>query len=179
MRSAFAMCSAFLLSFPAASDVTWQKESGFESVNVAEVAPTPGDVWQHLVKPETWWHDDHNWSDKSANLSLDPVAGGCFCETLPGGGSVEHLRVTFAKPGDTLRLRGGLGPLQEHAITGAQTWKLEATESGGTKITLTYRVTGTLEGSVADWAGAVDYVHGEQLTRLARLVNTGSPDPAE
>ena len=45
-------------------------------------------------------------------------AGGCFCERLKDGGSVQLLQVVYAAPGEGLRLRGALGPLQTEASTG-------------------------------------------------------------
>ena len=59
------------------------------------------------------------FSKSAANLTLDAKAGGCWCETLPDGGSVEHLVVVFADPGKTLVMRGALGPLQGLGVEGA------------------------------------------------------------
>ena len=47
----------------------------------------------------------------AANLSLDAAPGGCFCERLPNGGGVEHMRVTYVEPGKRIVLTGSLGPL--------------------------------------------------------------------
>ena len=101
--------------------------------------------------------------------------GGCFCESLPNGGSVRHLEVVYADPGNALRLIGGLGPLQATATTGAMTWQL-AKVDGGTKITLTYTVGGYVPQGLDSWAQAVDGVVGEQLERLARFIETGDPE---
>ncbi len=46
--------------------------------------------------------------------------GGCFCELIPdGAGEIEHMRVIYTRPGVTLRLQGGLGPLQEVGVSPA------------------------------------------------------------
>ncbi len=54
----------------------------------------------------------------AANLSLEARAGGCWCERLADGGSVEHLRVLLVSPGRMLRMRGALGPFQGLAVDG-------------------------------------------------------------
>ena len=56
-------------------------------------------------------------------LEEELKAGGCLCEKIPAeGGSVEHLRIVFARPGRLLRAQGGLGPLQGEAVVGTLTW---------------------------------------------------------
>src|SRR5262245_13652634 len=82
--------------------------SGFTVRELAEIAGTPGKVYEALVKPEAWWSSDHTFSGSAANLSLDAKAGGCFCETLPEGGTVEHQEVILAAPGKRLIMRGAL-----------------------------------------------------------------------
>src|SRR3546814_9802807 len=37
-----------------------------------------------LSQPGRWWNGAHSYSGSAANLRLEPVAGGCFCEALPG-----------------------------------------------------------------------------------------------
>ena len=49
-------------------------------------------------------------------MSLSP--GGCFCERLPNGGGIEHMRVAFVDPGKRLVLTGSLGPLLYQATAG-------------------------------------------------------------
>ena len=66
-----------------------------------------------------------------------------------------------------LRLAGGLGPLQEHALNGSMTFLLESADDH-TTITLTYRVGGFLPSGLEAWAPAVDGVLALQLERLRR-----------
>jgi hypothetical protein len=68
-------------------------------------------------------------------------AGGCFCERLKDGGSVQHLQVVYAAPGKGLRLRGALGPLQMEGVDGTLAWTLKPAE-GGTSVTQSYAVGG-------------------------------------
>ena len=53
-----------------------------------------------------------------AHCRLQLRPGGCFCETLDGGGGIEHMRVTYVQPGERVVLTGGLGPLLYEATAG-------------------------------------------------------------
>jgi hypothetical protein len=48
---------------------------------------------------------------------------------LKDGGSVEHLQVVYAAPGQGLRLRGALGPLQTEGVDGTLSWALKPGEA--------------------------------------------------
>ena len=107
-------------------------------------------------------------------MTIDGRAAGCFCEKLSGGGSVQHMTVLLVEPGKTLRMSGGLGPLQETPVSGVLT--LTFTEaSGGTRLDMTYTVGGYAKGGLAGLATVVDQVLAVQVTRLKRLVETGKP----
>ncbi len=60
-----------------------------------------------------WWDPAHTFSGQAANLTIDPRAGGCFCETLTTG-SVQHMIVSHIDAPRMLVLQGGLGPLGTH-----------------------------------------------------------------
>lgn len=156
-----------LVATPAAAEVT-TSDQGFIVTNSAVVAAPPAAVWAALVQPSRYWNPAHSYSGNSANMSLDPRAGGCFCETLPDGGSVEHLRVTMVQPNRLLRLSGALGPLGSEGLAGGLTWQLEAAD-GGTRLTQRYVVGGNMRFERATIAPAVDGVLREQLERLAAL----------
>ena len=166
---------ATLLAVPARAEVLKAAEAGFTTRNAVTVAAPPAQVWALLVQPSRWWNPAHSWSGDAGNFSLDARAGGCFCERLKDGGSVEHQRVLRAEPGLMLRLSGGLGPLQAQAVTAVLGWELKA-EGGGTRLTQTYAVSGLADGGLAGWAAPVDGVVREQLERLARTVETGRPE---
>ncbi len=127
-------------------------------------------------KLPAWWHPEHTWSGAASNLSLNARAGGCFCERLPNGGSVEHARVVFVKPPEVLRLQGALGPLQDMGVLGVLTFKVAPAAEGST-VTLTYTVNGNLPADPKGLAAAVDQVLTQQLDRLTRYLDTGSPGP--
>jgi len=152
---------------PARAEISEQSESGFTVSFKQRVAATPDQVWAALVQPSRWWSKDHSWSNDAKNFSLDPQAGGCFCERW-GGNSVEHARVIFVKPGAQLRLSGALGPLQGEALTGVLTFSLKA-DGKATIITADYVVGGHARFPLKDVASAVDGVIGAQVKTLAGL----------
>jgi uncharacterized protein YndB with AHSA1/START domain len=129
------------------------------------------EVYQLLVKPQRWWDGAHTYSGAATNLRMDARAGGCFCEKV-GRGSVEHGRVIYADPGKLLRLDAALGPLQEMAVTGVLTFKLEP-DAGGTRITMTYRVAGAMSMKGGKLAPLVDQVMTGQLNRLVAVAAAG------
>jgi hypothetical protein len=162
-----------LLQFPAAraaAEVTSVASTGFEVRETAHVAAAPDKAYAALLLPARWWSSDHTFSRNADNLKLDARAGGCWCETLPDGGSAEHLRVVFVAPGKTLRLRGALGPLQGMGVEGAMTWSLKGS-STGTDISVSYAVGGFAKDGFDDMSKAVDRVLGEQIERLKKLID--------
>jgi len=165
MRRAFLLFA--LLAAPAGAEVV-TSDAGFVITNQATAAAPPAQVWAALIAPARYWNPAHSYSGQAGALTLEARAGGCFCEALPEGGSVEHMRVVMVMPNRTLRLSGGLGPLQSEGLAGALTWQLEPFE-GGTRITQTYVVGGNMRLDRAVIAPAVDGVLREQLTRLAAL----------
>jgi hypothetical protein len=161
---------------PAAhSEVVARSTGGFQSTMSVWVSRPPREAYERAVGAVArWWDPAHTYSGDAANLTLAASAGGCFCETLPGGGSVQHLEVAYVQPGAAIRLLGGLGPLQDIGAGGALTWKFESIE-GRTRVTWTYRVTAMDAGDVAKLAGPVDQVLAVQLARLGRFIETGKP----
>ena len=122
----------------------------------------------------SWWNPQHTYSHDAKNLSIDPRLGGCFCEKLPNGGGVEHLRVVYVAPREVLRLSGGLGPLQAAGLAGSLTWKL----TGGaenTRVQLSYSVGGFIDGGLEKIAPAVESMLSDQLNRLKLFIETGEP----
>lgn len=160
---------------PAGAAVSPDGKAAFTVEHEFVVAGSSQEVWDALIHPRRWWHDDHTWSGSAANLSLEARAGGCFCETW-NGGSNEHMRVIHARPGMLLRLRGALGPLQSLPANGVMSWEIREAADGGTALKLSYRVAGAPAES---WAAPVDGVLGQQVSRLERLLKTGSPSAPE
>ena len=163
----------FLVAAVSSGEVIDSSESGFTSRNSMQVSAPPDAVYGALVdKVHEWWDADHRYTGDSTNLSIEAEAGGCFCENLPdnpNGSSVQHMEVVYVEPGTSLRIRGGLGPLQAMGVTGAMTFDLEAS-GDGTQITLTYAVGGYSPGEGGLGSLAEVVVRG-QLESLVTYVD--------
>lgn len=145
--------------------------SGFVVRHEVTIAAPPAKVYDALVNVGGWWSPSHTYTKNAANLSIEPRAGGCFCERFPDGGFVEHMRVVHAAPGAALRLSGALGPLAMHGLAGSMTWRL-APAGEGTTLVLTYSVGGFMDGGFEKIAPAVDGMLGEQVHRLKSLAES-------
>jgi hypothetical protein len=155
---------------PLRAEVKDSSAVGFTIQDSVIIAAKPNDVYHSLVAEVGWWWDSaHTFSGDASNLSIDDRAGGCFCEKLENGGSVRHLEVVFAEPGKTLRMIGGLGPLQAMAVTGSMTWSLSKTDTS-TNVKMTYSVGGYRPGGLQKMAPLVDRVLYEQLKRLKEYI---------
>jgi hypothetical protein len=73
-------------------------------------------------------------------------------------------------------MTGGLGPLQSMAATGSMVFRF-APEQGGTKLEVTYAVTGYLHAGMNTLAAPVEGVLTQQFTRFKSYVETGNPGP--
>src|SRR5271167_483871 len=154
----------------AAAEVLSVGANGFEVRETVHVAAAPDKAYAALLLPARWWSSDHTFSRSAANLNLDAHAGGCWCESLPDGGSAEHLRVVYAAPGKVLRLRGALGPLQGMGVDGAMTWSLKGS-ANGTDISVSYAVGGFTKDGFEELSKAVDHVLSEQIERLKKFID--------
>ncbi len=158
---------------PASADVKSVTSNGFEVASVATMAAPPDRIYAALGDVARWWSPSHTFSRDAANLSIELRSGGCLCEKLKNGGSVEHLTVVYAAPGVGLRLRGALGPLQAEGVDGTLSWTLKPVQ-GGTAVVLSYVVGGYIRGGMEQWAPRVDRVLNEQLENLKNYVD-GKP----
>jgi uncharacterized protein YndB with AHSA1/START domain len=158
----------------AAAEVADSSASGFTVKATFSIQAAPDEVYRRLIHIGEWWDSEHTFSGDAHNLSIEEKAGGCFCEKLPNGGSVRHLEVLFVAPGKTLRMGGGLGPLQGIAASGSMTIKLSPAD-GGTKLDITYAVAGYLASGMNTLAAPVDSVLTSQFTRLKNSVERGGP----
>jgi hypothetical protein len=148
--------------------------NGFTVKQTYNVATTPEEAYRRFIRVGEWWNSQHTFSGDARNLSIEEKAMGCWCEKLPGGGAVRHLQVVYLAPGKILRFTGGLGPLQAMAATGALTVQFTAAE-GGTRVDVTYAVTGYSPTGLNTLAPIVDTVLTEQFTRFSNYVEHGNP----
>lgn len=173
MRFLFA---AMLMAAPAAAqaEVTDRSAAGFQIRHVVSIDAPQAKARAAIQDIGRWWSDDHTYSGKANNLSID--AAGCFCEKLPGG-YVRHMSVVYSDPG-ALKMFGGLGPLQTTGATGHLGFEVtKAADPAKSVLTLSYDVGGYAKGGLAEtWATPVDMVLGVQAARLKKYVETGKPD---
>ncbi|MBC9033607.1 SRPBCC domain-containing protein [Sphingomonas sp. JC676] len=151
-----------LFATPAAAEVVQSSDTSFSVSHKLTIAAPPERVWQAVIRPSLWWQGGHTYSGDANNISLDPRAGGCWCEKTVNGG-VEHMRVVYVAAPAMLRLTGALGPLQAMPVTGVMTIELKP-QGAGTEATLTYAVAGP--GGLAQVAAPVDGVLGLQWAQL-------------
>lgn len=141
--------------------------NGFTIENQQVVPVDAAAAWIALTADvDRWWPKDHTWWGKASMLSIQPFAGGCFCE-VAGQQQAQHLMVSLVDPGKTLRMLGGLGPLQGMGLNGTLEFRLAPVADGGTRITLYYRVGGYTPDDLRKLAPVVDKVTGLQLGGLA------------
>jgi hypothetical protein len=166
MIRAVLLALALLPAGPLSAELTQSAEQGFTVEHSITTTAEPYVAWRTLTAHiDQWWNPAHSWSGEASRLYMDTDRGGCFCERLPDGGFVEHLRIVYLAPGKEIRFEGGLGPLQTMPVQGRMRWAIEPAEEGA-RIRFTYQVFGHPEGGLTAIAAAVDGVIGEQLQRL-------------
>jgi uncharacterized protein YndB with AHSA1/START domain len=159
-----------------AAEVLAVGPNGFSLSETTHIAAPPDKVYAAIVAPQRWWSSQHSFSGSAANFTFDAREGGCWCETLPNGGFVEHLRIVYAAPGKVLRLRGAMGPFQGWGADGALTYALKGDDKA-TELTITYNLGGfNMDGFDAS-SKAANGVLAEAVLRLKSFVETGSPEP--
>lgn len=167
------LCAALAL-FAAATPgakatIVDQATNGFTVENSQWVPTDPDTSWKAFVDDVgKWWPADHTWWGDASKLSISQEAGGCFCE-IDGARQAWHMAVVFVDPGKTMRMTGGLGPLQGMGLSGALEWRF-AEEKGGTRITLWYRAGGYTPDDLGKFVPVIDQVQGLQLGGLAEYL---------
>ena len=155
-----------ITGLPAMAAVTDSSAYGFTLRYELIVKVKPDRIYGNLVNDiGSWWNPAHTYSGIATNLSIDPKAQGCFCERIPPEATIEHMRVLYADPGKTLRMQGGLGPLQAMAVNAVMTFSFAKAEEG-TKMVVTYTIGGYYPGGFSSIWGIVDRVLAEQMNRL-------------
>lgn len=166
LAATIAMASAVILASPVRAEVKDFASNGFTIENSQTVPVDPRTAWHALVNDVgRWWPKDHTWWGDASKLSIQPRAGGCFCE-ISGDRQAWHMTVSFVDPERTMRMTGGLGPLQGMGLDGALEWRFEKA-GAGTKITLWYRAGGYTPDDLEKFVPVVDKVQGIQLGGLA------------
>lgn len=149
------------------AEVLDSSPSGFTLENRITVPVDAKTAWRGLVDHVgDWWPSDHTWWGKAKNLSIDARAGGCFCEKS-GKQQAEHMHVVMVMPGEMLRLKGALGPLQGMGLDGALEFRLKQSDDGqSTEITMWFRNGGYTPDDLSKFVAVVDGVQKQQLGGL-------------
>ena len=149
-----------LLTTPAAADIVDVSPSGFLMKHEVSVGVPSDKAYGAFVgNVSSWWNAQHSYSGDASNFSIEPKALGCFCERLANGGSIAHMQVVYVQPNSTIRMIGGLGPLQASGVTGSLTMRFIAAPAGasGSKIEMTYSVGGKQYVAVpSGWGGWIE-----------------------
>lgn len=167
--------SILLMAAPASAEVVSAGPNGFEVQEVVNLVIPQPSAYAAFGQVGQWWNKEHTYSGDSARLSLQLRAGGCFCEPLEDGGGVEHMRVTYLKPGEQIVMTGSLGPLLYQATAGVMDVRFERI-AGGTRVTMNYRAAGFAKGDGDKMAPLVDQVLAEQMKRY-RIYAAKAPKP--
>jgi uncharacterized protein YndB with AHSA1/START domain len=167
-----------LSATPVTAEVADSSASGFTVTRTVTIGAPADAVWETLRAPQRWWVKEHTWSGDSANLYIDSQATGCFCEKLPGKGSVAHARLIYVDKPHMLRMEGAFGPLQAFPVTDVMTFELTPDGDTATKVKLSYAVGGYTPSGMEKMAAPVDGVLGEQLDAL-KAAAEAPPTPAQ
>ena len=170
---AFMLAAVTVISAPAHAGVLTSSAHGFEIEHKASLPIPPRALYQLLATPSRWWSSEHTYSGDAANLSLQASPGGCWCEKLPKGGGIEHMRVAYVDPEKSLVLTGSLGPLLTLATSGVLQMTVTRT-AAGSDLTLNYRVAGFYAGGAEKLAPIVDQVLGQQVARLGTAAKSAN-----
>lgn len=169
--------ATFLIAASGHAAVLESNASGFAIEEKADIGVAPDKVYAALIHPEKWWNPRHTFSGNAADLSLDAKAGGCLCETLPNGGSVQHLTVVTAMPDKLIVFRGAMGPFQSQGVEGAMTIALTP-KNGGTELVLDNNYGGFVKGGMGKWPQAADAMLADLVQHLKYYAENGTALPA-
>ena len=84
--AAAALSLALVLWATAARADIIQSPPGLTEISFQlHVATNAAGAYAAVTHPEKWWNGEHSYSGDAANMTLEAVAGGCWCEKLPAG----------------------------------------------------------------------------------------------
>ncbi|WP_435276011.1 hypothetical protein ACMAZF_03025 [Psychrobium sp. nBUS_13] len=142
-------------------------ENSFELSSHVVINQPVESIFQRFNQIELWWHSDHTFSGNAQNMTLD-ITDACFCERWANN-IIRHMDIVAVEEKKRHVWRGGLGPLQFFAVSGALTWDFKSIGNNQTSVTYTYRVYGAIPDAKT-WSTAVDGVLPQQLTRLKNSI---------
>jgi len=153
------------------AEVIQKDKHGFEIMITKTVNVRSDVAYKQFLNISQWWLKDHTWFGKSENLTLEPRAGGCFCEKSEGR-EVMHMAVSYVEPNKEIRMIGGLGPLQMMGVQGGMRWQFTAISKSKTEVVHSYQVVGFMPGGLDKLAAIVDKVQSSQVDSLISKLNS-------
>jgi uncharacterized protein YndB with AHSA1/START domain len=170
-----AMIATLTAAPPASADVISAAPGSLVVRTIVEVTAAPDAVYDALTaRVGEWWSATQTWSGNAQNLSIDARAGGCFCEKLSNGGTVQHMQVVWAERGTLLRMSGAPGPLQENAVIATMSWRLTKIDTG-TRLEFTFAASGHTPIGFDKMASPADQAFAVLVNRLARYASAPKP----
>jgi hypothetical protein len=161
------------------AEVVDSSTGGFTVHSSVQISAPPDEVYRRLIhNVGEWWNPVHTFSHDAHNLRIEDRPGGCLCEKLPDGGFVRHMELVNLAPGKSMVFSGALGPMQAMAATGTMQIQISAADSG-TKVDVTYAISGYYPKGLQNLAAPVDMVVAEQFTRLKSYIELGNPAPSK
>lgn len=152
------------------SEVAEVAANGFQIKMTVPCTARPNVVYDSFINHVgEWWDKSHTYTQDASNMSVEARPHGWLIEKLPEGGFVRHFELIYLAPNKTIRLDGGMGPLQEQGVTGSMTINFKP-DGDGTNIDLTYNVGGFMPGGQAkmkQWSEPVKMVITQQIQRLS------------
>lgn len=159
---------ASAVAVPVQAEVKASAPDGLVFQHKGQVPLSREEAWKRLLAIGSWWNNSHTYSGSAANMTVDAVAGGCWCE-MWSGGEVEHGRVVAMMNNQVLRLQTALGPLQSTGVHAVMSFTLaDGASPNTTSVTMDYNVIGSSLTNLVPMAGPVDGVLQEQFDRLIR-----------
>jgi hypothetical protein len=164
LRTLAAGLALTLMATSVSAEVRTRTEDGFTLGFERPVSVAPETVLDLVATPSAWWSSAHTYSGDAANIRLDMIPGGCWCESLPGGG-VKHAEVLLVWPERRMvRFDAPFGPLQGMGADAVLTIAWSDPAEGGERLLVwTYVVEGPGTGAMAE---VIDGVLAEQFRRL-------------
>nr|MBA3651099.1 hypothetical protein [Chthoniobacterales bacterium] len=81
LQTAAILTTALSFATNASAKVASQGANGFIVTHEADVPVEPRAAYDAFVNIGPWWNEAHSFSGAAKNISIEPKAGGCWCET--------------------------------------------------------------------------------------------------
>jgi hypothetical protein len=162
-----------LSALPAAAEVVSRTADSFTLRYAVGAEIAREDIPGALEDLPKWWDSAHTYSGSAANLSLDLLPGGCWCEKLADGTDFAHGR-TVSIAADRFVFDAPFGPLRGKTTKAelSVTWPVA---NRGVTPTWTMVVEGPGIGAMAD---GVDAVMGAGYLRWLHYLEYGETPAA-